>query len=86
MYRLVERDRKLEAEREGMTCRLRPLGAGFEPGSLAARTVASTHEAGAPPIELQVSFDPVQESSHKKCLIPNVELQMCLESITSQPD
>ena len=33
--------------REGaMTCRIGPLGAGFEPGSPAVRTVASTHGVG----------------------------------------
>ena len=46
MDRLVEIDRKQEG---GMTCRIRPLGAGFEPGSPAARTIASTREAGALP-------------------------------------
>ena len=35
-----------------MTCRIGPLGVGFEPGSPAARTVASTHGAGAVPTEL----------------------------------
>ena len=34
-----------------MTCRTGPgLGGGFEPGSPAARTVASTHGAGAHPL------------------------------------
>ena len=50
MYRAVEIDRK-QAERGGMTCRIRPLGSGFEPGSPATRTVASTHGAGALPAE-----------------------------------
>ena len=50
--RLVEIDRKQEAERGVMTRRRGPLGAGFEPGSPAARTTASTHVAGAPPTEL----------------------------------
>ena len=49
---LVERDRKT-GDREGrMTCRIGVLGVGFEPGSPAARTVASTHGAGALPTEL----------------------------------
>ena len=55
MYRSVERDRKLEAERGAMTHRIGPLGAGFEPGSPAVRTVASTHGAGALPTELNTA-------------------------------
>ena len=51
MYRTVEIDRK-QAERGGMTPRIRPLGSGFELGSPATRTVASTHGAGALPAEL----------------------------------
>ena len=51
MYRTVEIDRK-QAERGGMTRRIRPLGSGFEPGSPATRTIASTHGAGALPTEL----------------------------------
>ena len=50
MERTVEIDRKQEAERGGMTRRIRPLGLGFEPGSPATRTIASTH--GALPAEL----------------------------------
>ena len=49
MYRTVEIDRKQEAERGGMTRRIRPLVSGFEPGSPATRTIASTHGAGALP-------------------------------------
>ena len=49
----VSRDRQETGSREGgMTCRIRPLGAGFEPASPPARTVASTHGAGALPAEL----------------------------------
>ena len=36
----------------GMTCRIGPLGVGFERGSAVARTAASTHGAGAQPTEL----------------------------------
>ena len=40
----VSRDRQETGGRErGMTCRIRPLGAGFEPGLPAARTVASIY-------------------------------------------
>ena len=46
--RLVETDRK----QEGMTCRIELRSAGFEPGSPAAKTVASTHGMGALPTEL----------------------------------
>ena len=49
----VSRDRQETGGRErGMTCRIRPLSVGFKPGSPAARTVASTHGAGALPAEL----------------------------------
>ena len=47
----VSRERQ-ENWRGGMTCRIGVLGAGFEPGSPAAMTVASTHGAGALPTEL----------------------------------
>ena len=56
MYRLVERDRKWEAERGAMICRIGLLGAGFESGSPAVRTVASTHGAGALSTELNTVF------------------------------
>ena len=52
MFRTVEIDRKQEAERGGMTRRIRSLGTGFEPGSPATRTIASTYGAGALPAEL----------------------------------
>ena len=52
LYRTVEIDRKQEAERGGMTRRIRLLGLGFELGSPAKRTIASTHEVGALPAEL----------------------------------
>ena len=52
MFRTVKIDRKQEAERRGMTCRIRSLGTGFEPGSPATRTIASTYGAGALPAEL----------------------------------
>ena len=52
MDRTVEIDRKQEAERGGMTHRIRPLGSGFEPGSPATRTIALTHGVGAIPAEL----------------------------------
>ena len=52
MHRLVERETgKLETEKGAMTRRIRPLGAGFEPGSPVVRTVASTNGAGALPTE-----------------------------------
>ena len=45
----VSRDRQETGGRErGMTRRIRPLGAGFEQGSLAARTVASTQLCSTP--------------------------------------
>ena len=37
-----------------MRCRIGPLGAGFESRSPAARTVASTHGAGALPTKLNI--------------------------------
>ena len=55
MYRLVERDRKTGDREGGMTCRIGVLGAGFEPGSSAARTVASSHGASALPTELYLT-------------------------------
>ena len=39
----------------GMTCRIGRLGTGFEPGSPAVKTVASTHGAGALPTELNTT-------------------------------
>ena len=52
MFRTVEIDRKQEVERGGMIRRIRSLGSGFEPGSPATTTIASTHGAGALPAEL----------------------------------
>ena len=46
--------------REGaMTRRIGLLGARFEPGSSAVRTVASTHGAGALPTELNTATENV---------------------------
>ena len=39
----------------GMTCRIGPSDAGLEPGPPAARTIASTHGAGALPTELNTA-------------------------------
>ena len=55
MYRIVEIDRKQEAERGGMTHRIRLLGSGFELGSPATRTIVSTHGVGALPAELMLN-------------------------------
>ena len=44
-----------------MTCRIGPLGVGCEPGSPAARTVASTHGAGA--LTTEPCFNPTGEVS-----------------------
>ena len=52
LYVQVSRERQETGGREGgMTCRIGPLSVGFEPGSPAARTVASTDGAGALPTE-----------------------------------
>ena len=52
----TSRERQEPGGRErGMTWRIGPLGARFEPGSPAVRTVASTHGVGALPTELNTT-------------------------------
>lgn len=60
MDRTIERERhrKWEAERGGLTRRIGPLGAGFEPGLPAVSTIASTHGACALPTELNTAPKP----------------------------
>ena len=55
MYRFSRERQETGGREGGMTRRIGPLGVEFEPGLPAARTVASTHGAGALPTELNTT-------------------------------